>query len=96
VAVFQYLQQHIEDIGVSFFDFVEQHHGVRTAAHCLRELSAFVVADVAGRGTDEFWKRCGVSMVSDISSRMLLRTEEIGSQALSVRLEAAHEKRPFR
>ena len=32
-----------------FLDFVEQHHGIRTAPHGFRQLAAFVVADVARR-----------------------------------------------
>ena len=35
------------------FDFVEQHDGIRIAPHFFGELAAFLVADVAGRRTDE-------------------------------------------
>ena len=35
------------------FDFVEQHDGIRIAPDFFRELSAFLVADVARRRTDE-------------------------------------------
>ena len=38
---------------MGFFDFVEKHHGIRLPAHGFRELTAFVVTDVAGRRADE-------------------------------------------
>jgi hypothetical protein len=34
-------------------DLVEEHHGVRLAAHRLGELAALVIADVPGRRADE-------------------------------------------
>ena len=52
-AFFHDLQQHVEDIGMSLFDFVEQHHGVGTAADLFGQLAAFFVADESGRGTDQ-------------------------------------------
>ena len=52
-AVVQHLQQHVEDLGVRLLDLVEQHHGVRPAAHGLGELAALLVADVAGRRADQ-------------------------------------------
>ena len=52
-AVVEHLQQHVEDVGVSFLHLVEQHDGVGLAAHALGELAALLVAHVARRGTDE-------------------------------------------
>ena len=46
-------QQYIEHVRVGLLDLVEQHHGVGPTAHRLGELTALVVADVAGRGTDK-------------------------------------------
>ena len=43
-AVVQNLQQRVEDVRVRLFDFVEQHHRIRPAAHLLGELAAFFVA----------------------------------------------------
>ena len=34
-------------------DLIKQHHGVRGAADGIGELAGLVVADIAGRGTDE-------------------------------------------
>ena len=36
MAFFHDLEQHVEDIGVSLLDFVEQHHGIRSAANLFR------------------------------------------------------------
>ena len=52
-AVVEHLQEDVEDVGVCLFDFVEEHHRVRLAAHGLGELTAFVITDVSRRGTDE-------------------------------------------
>ncbi len=46
-AVVEHLQQHVEDIVVRLFDFVEEHDRIRPAAHGFAELAAFLVADVA-------------------------------------------------
>jgi hypothetical protein len=53
VAVFEDLQQHVEDVGVSLFELVEQDQAVGLAADLLGELATFVVADVTGGGADE-------------------------------------------
>ena len=52
-SLFHHLQQGIEDIRVSFFDFVQQHHAIRTSTNLLGQLTAFFVADVSRRGTDQ-------------------------------------------
>ena len=52
-AVVQDLQHDVEDVVVSFFDFVEQDHRVRAPAHGFSELPAFFVADVARRRADQ-------------------------------------------
>ena len=52
-SVVQHLQQHVEHVGMGLLDLVQQHHGIGPPPHGLRELAALLVADVAGRGTDE-------------------------------------------
>ena len=52
-AFFHDLQEHVEDVGMGLFDFVEQHDAVRPAADALGELAAFFVADVARRRADQ-------------------------------------------
>src|ERR1700677_3525597 len=51
-ALIENLQQYVEDIGMRFLDFIEQHHRVRTAAHLFGKLSTLFVAHVARRGAD--------------------------------------------
>ena len=52
-AVVEHLQQHVEDLRMRLLDLVEQDHRVRAPAHGLGQLTALLVADVAGRGADE-------------------------------------------
>ena len=52
-AIVEDLEKDIEDIGVGFFHFVEKHHRVGLAAHSLAELATLLVADIAGRRSDE-------------------------------------------
>ena len=52
-AVVHDLQENVEDVGMRFFDFVEQHDRIGTAANLLGELSAFFIADIARRRADQ-------------------------------------------
>ena len=52
-TIVHHLQKNVEDVGMRFFDFVEEHDRIRTAANLLGELSAFFVADVARRRADQ-------------------------------------------
>ncbi len=52
-AFVKHLKEEVEHIGVGLFDFVEENHGVGTAAHLLGELAAFVITDISRRRADE-------------------------------------------
>ncbi len=52
-AVVEHLQQDVEDVGVRLLDLVEQDDAVRPSPDGLGQLTALVVADVAGRCPDE-------------------------------------------
>jgi signal recognition particle GTPase len=52
-AVVEQLQQHVEDVTVSFFDLVQQQNGVRPAAHRLRQLATLFVTDIPRRRPDQ-------------------------------------------
>ena len=52
-AIIEHLQQNIENVVVRFFDFIEEHDGIRPAPDRFAELAAFFVADVARRRADE-------------------------------------------
>ena len=73
-------QQHVEDVGVGLLDLVEQHDRVRPAAHRLGQLAALLVADVAGRGTDQAGDRVllGVLAHVDAHHRALVVEQERG------------------
>ena len=53
IAVFEYLQEHIKDIGVSFFYFVEQYQAIGLATDFVGQLAAIIVTDVSGRSTHQ-------------------------------------------
>ena len=38
---------------MGFFDFIEQHHAVRLAAHSLGELAAFLITHISRRRADQ-------------------------------------------
>ncbi|CAB4685407.1 unannotated protein [freshwater metagenome] len=50
---FKNLQQRVEHVGVSFFNFVEQNNREWLATNCFSELTAFFVADVSRRRTNK-------------------------------------------
>ena len=47
------LKEKIEDIRMSLFDLIEEHHAVGATPHCLRQFSTFLVTDVSGRRADQ-------------------------------------------
>ena len=51
LAIIEDLEQDIEGIRVSFFDFVKQNDRVRTSTNCFCQLATFFVADISRRGT---------------------------------------------
>ena len=52
-AVIENLQKDVHDIGMRLLDFVKEHDGIRLAADLLGQLSCIVIADIAGRRTDD-------------------------------------------
>ena len=81
-AVLQHLQQRVEHVRVRLLDLVEQHHAERLAPHLLGQLAALVVADVAGRRTDE--PRHGVAVVElghvELDQRVVVAEQELGQR----------------
>ena len=51
--VIEHLEQHIEHVGMSLFDLVEQDHLIGAAANHLGQGTPLLVPDVAGRRPDE-------------------------------------------
>jgi hypothetical protein len=52
-ALFQNLEQEMHDIGMSLFDLIEEHNRVGAPSNGLGKLSAFFVAHIARRRTDQ-------------------------------------------
>ena len=52
-AIIQDLQQHIEDIRMCLFHFIEQDDGVRIAAYGLGQLTALIISDISRRSADQ-------------------------------------------
>ena len=87
-ALFQDLEEQVHDIRVGLLDFVEEHDGVGTAAHRLRELAALFIPDVAGRRTDEAAAREFLHVLGhvDLDERLLVAEHELGEVAGEVGL----------
>ena len=82
-SVVEQLQQDVQDLGMRLLDLVEQHHGVRPAAHGFGQLTGLVVADVSGRRADH--PRDGVLLLVlrhvDADHRVLVVEQEFGERA---------------
>ncbi len=50
---FHHLQEHVEHIGVRFFDFIEKNHRIGTSTDFLSQLSTFLVSDISRRSPDQ-------------------------------------------
>ena len=94
VSVFENLQQHVHDVGVRLFDFVEQHDRVRTATHALGQLAALFVADIARRRTDQPRDIEFLHVLAhvELDQRILVAKHEFRQRAGHQRL--AHAGRP--
>src|SRR5687768_1278323 len=90
-AVVEQLQHHVENFGMRLLNFVEQHHGVRAAAHGFGQLAGLVVADISGRRADH--ARHGVLLLVfrhvDANQRMLVVKQELRERARKLRLAHA-------
>ncbi len=82
------LQQHVEGIGMSFFDFIKHDDRVRSAANGLSQLAGFLVADVTRRRTDETRHRMALHELRHIElhQRILTAKEEFRQRFGELRL----------
>ena len=81
-AVLQYLEEQVEHVRVGLFDFVEQDHPVRPAAHRLGQLARVVIPDVAGRRADEPRHRVALAVLRHVQTHHVLF---VGEQELGQR-----------
>src|SRR5258706_9166616 len=52
-AIVKHLQEHVENVGISFLDLVEQHNLIGAAANGLGEGASLFISDIPRRGADE-------------------------------------------
>jgi len=77
LAVFENLQENVEDVRVGLLDFVQKNNRVRRAANTLGQLTAFFVAHVTWRGADELRHGMFLHELRHIeANQRLLRTEQ--------------------
>ena len=77
--VVEHLEQDVEGLRVGLLHLVEEHDRVRAAADRLGELTALLVADVAGRGADEPGHRVPLGVLAHVDAhhRALVVEEEV-------------------
>ena len=82
VPVLQDLEEDVEHLGMRLLDLVEQDDAVALAAHRLGQLAALVVADVAGRGTDQARHVVALHELAhvDLHQRVLRAEHELGER----------------
>ena len=90
-AVVEDLEQDVEDVRMGLLDLVEQDDLVRPPPDRLGELAALVVADVAGRRTDESRYRELLHVLAHVDARhrVLVVEEELGEGARELGLPDA-------
>ncbi len=49
ITIVEYLEEHVEDVRMSFFDLVKEHDGIWTSPDLLRQLTTLIITDVARR-----------------------------------------------
>ena len=57
-AILHNLQKQVENIRMSLLNLVQQHHAIRLTAYSVRQLTALLIAYIAGRRTNQ--PRCRV------------------------------------
>src|SRR5690606_21199495 len=80
MSVVQYQQENVEDIGMCFFNLVEQDHRIGATAYGFSQLTAFVVAYISWRRTDQSRYRMTFLVFGhvDTHERVLVVEEEFG------------------
>src|ERR1700687_5079593 len=79
-SIVQDLEKDVEYIGMCFFDFVEEHHRVRSATHGLGELPSFLEADITGRSADQARHSVLLHVLRHVDAhhRLLVVEQELG------------------
>ena len=82
-AVIQHLKQNIEYIRMCLLYLIEQDNGVRFSAHCLCQLTAFIVSDISWRRSDQTGHRMLLHVLTHIDTdHVVLIIEQALCQSL--------------
>ena len=82
-SVVEHLQQDVEDIRVRLLDLVQQHHRIRSAPYRFRQMTAFLIAHVAGRRTNQSRDRMLLHELGHVhTNHRVLGIEQKGRQRL--------------
>ena len=82
-SVVEYLQQDVENVGVSLLYLVEQHYRVWLVPYGFGELTAFVVAYISRRSSHKARRRVFLLIFAHIDTRhQVFVVEEVLSQSL--------------
>ena len=91
-AVVEHLEEHVEDVGMRLLHFVQQDHAVGLAPHCLGQMAAFFIPDIARRRADQARNRVFLHELGHVDAdEMLFRIEQEFSQRLA-QLGLAHTR----
>eukprot|EP00754_Rhynchopus_humris_P050990 Rhum_TRINITY_DN9268_c0_g1::Rhum_TRINITY_DN9268_c0_g1_i1::g.32612::m.32612 len=94
VSLVEDLQQHVGHRDVALLKLVEEHDLVRAPPHLLCELSAFLVSDVAGRGSNHPVLRMGLRVLRHVQPHDVALVVEQELRQLLAHLRLAHACRP--
>ena len=82
--IIQNLQQNVEHVGMRLLNLIEQDHGIRLPAHRFGEVTALLIAHVAGRRTDQARDRMLFHEFRHVNAdEMVLRIEQEAGQRLA-------------
>src|SRR5439155_1883214 len=90
-AIVEDLEEHVEDVLVRLLDLVEEDDAVGLPPHDLGQLSALLVADVAGRGADQARDGVLLHVLGHVEAdeRLLAVEQELGERARELGLPDA-------
>lgn len=82
-AVVQYLQENVEHTLMSLFDFIEKNDTVGISSNLFRELTAFLVANIARRSTNQARNRVLFHVFAHINTNhVLIRIKQFECKSL--------------
>ena len=89
--VVEQLQQDVQHFRMRLLNLVEEHDGIRTAPHCLGQLSRLFVADVSRGRAEEARHRVLLLILGhvDANHRVLIVEQELGKRARELGLADA-------